>query len=450
MTETASHSPTAARLPEAGIRALFATEARWQAWMDVEAALAKAQAEIGMIPADAAPVIASKADLKLFDRARVDEGFRRTGHTIVPLVWELARLCGEPAGGYVHWGATTENIVRTGDTLQLKKAHEVFLGLLDDTLAAMADLAERSADMVMAGRTHGQHAVPITFGLKVAGWIDALLRAKQRLSEAEKRVFVGMLGGAAGSLASFGDQGLTLQARMSEILGLTPMAVPSRALVDYQAEYIALLGLFASTAGMIGRECYHLMRTEYGEAEEPVPPGTVGSSTMPQKRNPILAQDIIAYAAQVRATVPLAMEAAQIEHEADRTNSVMMRDALSRAGIGTGDILIRLREIMRGLDLKPDRMRSNLELGGGLIMAEALMLALAEHIGRQEAHDVVYDAAQAAGTGKGAFDGLLADDVRVTRHLSAAQIAGMLDPAAYTGLSADLARQAAARVRGGG
>ncbi|MGY9056831.1 MAG: lyase family protein, partial [Alphaproteobacteria bacterium] len=192
-----AHSPTATRLPESGIAALFTTDARWQAWMDVEAVLAQAQAGIGMIPAEAAPIITANANLDLFDRERLAEGFHRTGHTIVPLVWELSRLCGEEAGGYVHWGATTENIVRTGDTLQLRKAHAVFLALLDETLIAMADLAERSADMPMAGRTHGQHAVPVTMGLKVASWIDAMLRFKERLQEVEKRVFIGMLGGAA-------------------------------------------------------------------------------------------------------------------------------------------------------------------------------------------------------------------------------------------------------------
>lgn len=448
MVEATAHSPTGARLPDAGVRSLFTTEARWQAWMNVEAALAEAQAAIGMIPAEMAPVIVEKADLKLFDMDRVNEGFRRTGHTIVPLVWELARLCGEPAGGYVHWGATTENIVRTGDTLQLKKAHAIFLRLIDETTAAMADLAERSAEMVMAGRTHGQHAVPITFGLKVAGWIDGLMRSRERLTESEKRVFVGMLGGAAGSLASFGEDGLVLQAKMSELLGLVPMAVPSRALVDYQAEYIAHLGLLASVASMIGRESYQLMRTEYGEAKEPVPPGTVGSSTMPQKRNPILAQDIIAHAAQVRSTVPLALEAAQIEHEADRTNSVMMRDAMNRACIATGDTLVRLCEVMRGMSLDPERMRRNLNLGGGLIMAEALMLDLARHIGRQEAHDVIYDAAEAAISDGRQFADALAADPRVTQHLTDGQIAAMLDPAAYTGLSGELARQAVQRVRG--
>ncbi len=442
-----AHSPTSTRLPASGIAELFTTDARWQAWMDVEAALAKAQAEIGMIPAEMAPIIAAHAKLELFDRDRVDEGFRRTGHTIVPLVWELARLCGEPAGGYVHWGATTENIVRTGDTLRLRKAHHIFLTLVDETLVAMAELAERSADMPMAGRTHGQHAVPVTMGLKVASWIDALLRFKERLHEVEKRIFIGMLGGAAGSLASFDGDGLKLQAKYSEVLGLTPMEVPSRSLTDHQAEYVAILGLFGGSAGMIGREIYHLMRTEYGEAEEPVPPGTVGSSTMPQKRNPHLAQDIIAGGAQIRALVPLAMEAIQSEHEADRTTSLMLRDSMQTACTATGDVLIRLRQVMRGLKLNPERMRANLDIGQGLIMAEALMLTLGTTIGRQEAHDVIYDAAQEAGQGYGDFATLLSEDDRVTRHLSLDQIKGMLDPAAYTGESGDVARLAAAKAR---
>ena len=258
-----------------------------------------------------------------------------------------------------------------------------------------------------------------------------------------------MLGGGAGSLASFGRDGLVLQAKMSEILAMSPMAVPARSLVDHQAEYVAILGLLAASAGMIGRESYQLMRTEYGEASEPVPPGTVGSSTMPQKRNPILAQDIIGYAAQVRSCVPLALEATQIEHEADKTNSVMMRDAINRAAIGIGDILVRLHEMVRGMTLDPQRMRENLNLGGGLIMAEALMLDLAKHIGRQEAHDVIYDAAEAAISGGSTFDAALAADARLTKHLSGDQITAMLDPAAYTGLSGELARSAVARVRGG-
>ena len=178
-----------------------------------------------------------------------------------------------------------------------------------------------------------------------------------------------------------------------------------------------------------------------------MPPGTVGSSTMPQKRNPHLTQDLIAAGAEIRAQVPLAMEAVLSEHEADRTTSLMMRNAMQRSCILTGDILVRLREVMQGLKLNPDRMRSNLDIGQGLIMAEALMLSLGAQIGRQEAHDVVYDAAQEAGQGHGDFAALLGADERVTKHLSTEQIQGMLDPAAYTGESADVARSAAARAR---
>src|SRR5947199_4047312 len=168
--------PRAARVADPGIRALYKLENRWQAWLDVEAALARAQAELGIIPAGAAAAIAAKARLDLLDRARIDEGFARTGHTIVPLVWELSRVVGEPHGGWVHWGATTQNITQTGDLLVLRQAHRVILGLIADALEAAADLAEKGADMPIAGRTHGQHAVPATFGSKPAVWIDALIR----------------------------------------------------------------------------------------------------------------------------------------------------------------------------------------------------------------------------------------------------------------------------------
>jgi adenylosuccinate lyase len=439
--------PTATRVSDPGLRALYSQDSRWQAWLDVEAALARAQEELGIIPAGAAEAIGRAARLELMDRARLDEGFRRTGHTLVPLVWELGRLVGEPHGGWVHWGATTQNITQTGDLLVLRRAHDIFLAQIGDLLAAMADLAERSAEMVLPGRTHGQHAVPATFGYKVAGWIDEFTRHVERLQQAAPRIFLAMLGGGAGTFASLGEMGPPVQAGIGRHLGFGSMTVPSRALGDHLAENVCLLGLMAATSAKIGREIYTLMKTEFGEVEEPVPPGTVGSSTMPQKRNPKLCQDIIALAADVRTQVPLALEAMQTEHEADRTMTLMMDAAEARACIATGDMLGRLCEVLRGLVLDPERMRRNLDLGGGLIMAEAVMLELGRTLGRQHAHDIVYDAAQAAFVEGRAFSDLLAADARVTAHLNDAGIRQLLDPEAYTGLCADMARDGAARAR---
>jgi adenylosuccinate lyase len=439
--------PTAYRVPDPGVRALFTEPARYQAWLDVEAALALAQAELGVIPAHAAREIAAKARLSLLDMDAVRSGLARTGHSLVPLIWELDRVCDGDAGGYVHWGATTQNITQTGQLLLVRRAHGVFLSQLAALLDVLGDLAARTKAMLLPGRTHGQHALPATFGFKVAVWIDELCRHVERLQACEGRVFVAMLGGGAGTMASLGAVGLAIQAKMAERLGLSPMRVPARSIGDHQAEYVSLLGLLAATSSKIGREIYTLMKQEFGEVEEAVPAGTVGSSTMPQKRNPKLSQDIVAAAAQMRALVPLALEAMQTEHEADRTTSMMFDRAITEACMLTGDVLQRLIVLFSGLQVFPERMRRNLDLSGGLIMGEALMLELGRQIGRQRAHDVVYDAAQASVTESRPFRELLGEDERVRSRLTAEQIAALLDPTHYTGLCERFAEEGAARAR---
>ena len=440
-------NPTSFRVPDPGIAALFEQDARWQAWLDVEAALAKAEAELGMIPEAAAEEIVKKCDLSLFDRNRLTEGFTRTGHTLVPLVWELSRLCDGDAGNYVHWGATTQNITQTGDLLQLRKAHRIYLNQLSQIFTALAKLADKSKDMALPGRTHGQHAVPATYGLKVAIWIDEFARHTERLRQCEPRVFQALLGGAAGTVASFGDEGLDVQARMAAHLDMPAMQVPARSIMDHLVEHVMLLGLLAATCGKFGYEIYTGMKQEFGEVEEPISPGTVGSSTMPQKRNPHLSQDVMAYAAQIRTMVPLAMESVMTEHEANRQTSLMMRYAEREVCLLMGDTLERVRLLAEGLVLKPERMRANLDLTDGLIMAEPMMLALGEYVGRQEAHDIVYDAAQEAAVGDKTFIELLSADKRVTGHLSTRQIEKLLDPTAYTGLCAKMAVEQADRAR---
>jgi len=439
--------PTSLRIDDPGVRALFTEAARFQSWLDVEAALALAQAELGIIPEAAAREIVAKAHLKFLDLAAVREGLARTGHPLVPLVWELDRACAGDAGGYVHWGATTQNVTQTGQLLQVRRAHQIFLRQLAAILTALADLAERTKDVLLPGRTHGQHALPATFGFKVAVWIDELVRHVERLQGCEDRVFVAMLGGGAGTLASLGERGLATQERMAAHLGMVPMPMPARTIGDHQAEYVTLLGMLAATCSKIGREVYTLMKQEFGELEEPVPPGTVGSSTMPQKRNPKLSQDIVAAAAQIRALVPLALEAMQTEHEADRTTSIMMSRAIVQACELTGDVLQRMVVLLDGLQVFPDRMRENLDLSGGLIMAEALMLELGRQIGRQRAHDAVYEAAQASVTQSRPFREMLAQDPHVSAGLTPSQMEALLDPARYTGLCREMAERGAAEAR---
>ena len=439
--------PTAYRVPDPGVRALFTEDSRYQAWLDVEAALAQAQAELGVIPAHAAEEITRKARLALLDRQAIRAGLERTGHSLVPLIWELDRVCDGDAGGYVHWGATTQNVTQTGQLLLARRAHAVFLRQLAALLDVLGPLAERTKEMLLPGRTHGQHALPATFGFKVAVWIDELCRHVERLRGCESRVFLAMLGGGAGTMASLGPIGMAVQDRMAQRLGLSPMPVPARSIGDHQAEYVCLLGLLAATASKIGREVYTLMKQEFAEVEEPVPPGTVGSSTMPQKRNPKLSQDIVAAAAQVRALVPLALEAMQTEHEADRTTSMMFDRAVTEACALTGDILERLIALFAGLSLFPDHMLTNLHRSGGLIMSEALMLELGKHIGRQRAHDAVYDAAQASFTEGRPFRELLVEGVEIRAKLSPDQVTELLDPARYTGLCRQFSEEGAVRAR---
>ena len=277
----------------------------------------------------------------------------------MPLVWELGRVVGEPHGGWVHWGATTQNITQTGDLLVLRQAHGVFLGLIGEALSAHGRSRRARRRHADAGRTHGQHAVPATFGYKVAVWIDELLRHVERLQQAAPRLFVAMLGGGAGTFASLGKQGPPVQAGIGRHLGMGSMTVPSRAIGDHLAENICILGMLAATCGKIGREIYTLMKTEFGEVEEPVPPGhgrQLHHAAEAQSRSS--ARTSSRSAAEVRALVPLALEAMQTEHEADRTTSLMMDAAEARACIATGDMLSRLGEVMRGLRLDPARMRA--------------------------------------------------------------------------------------------
>ncbi|TQM63761.1 3-carboxy-cis,cis-muconate cycloisomerase [Humibacillus xanthopallidus] len=437
---------TDGRVPHPGIRDMFETPRRWQAYLDVEAALALVEAELGIIPVEAAKAIAEAADVDRLDQDRVRREMDRTSHPMMPLVVELSRAVGEEHGGWVHWGATTQNITQTGDLIVLRRAFDVIVSQVGRLLRVAADLADEHAETFMAGRTHGQHALPITFGFKAAAWADELIRHADRLEQLQPRLFVAMTGGAAGTFASLGELGPDVQQAVANRLHLGSMAIPGRSIVDHLAEYVLVLGLLATTGAKIGLEIYTLMATEVGELEEPVPAGTVGSSTMPHKRNPQLAQDVMNISAEIRALVPLALEGAIVGHEGDHAPALLER-ATRQSSILTGDLLERVHLILDNLGVHADRMRSNVDTSGGLITSEAVMLRLGGFIGRQAAHDVVYDVAQAVVVRGGTFAAHLARNPRVREHLSHGELDTLLEPSGLTGLSAQLARQGASRAR---
>jgi adenylosuccinate lyase len=438
---------TDGRVPDAGIRSLFTIEHRWQRWLDVERILAAAQAALGIVPEESARAIAAVARLDHLDVERIRRGIAETSHPLMALITELADAAGEPHGGWVHWGVTTQNIMQTGDALVLAEAHRTLLDLLASVLDAAAGLADRGAALLMPGRTHGQHAVPITFGFKAAVWIDALSRHAARLRRAAEGACRVMAAGAAGTFAALGPLGPGVQRELARRLDLPPMALPARSIADHLAEYVCALGLLASTTGVIAREVAHLMKTEVGEVREAQPPATVGSSTMPHKRNPQLSQDVIAITAQIRALVPAALEVMQQEHEGDGAGTAAMDEVLARGCTLSGDALTRLVVILRGLELDAARMRRNLELTDGLISSEAVMMALADVIGRQRAHDVVATAVRIAGSGGRSFAAVIAADPRVSAHMDGTAIEELLDPSHHVGRSREIAHEGAGLAR---
>ena len=429
------------------VSTLFSREQLFQAYLDVEAALARAQAKQNIIPEAAAHTISQMAQISNLNMDNINQSLDKTGHPLVPLIWELDRVCGPDAGGYIHWGATTQNITQTGKLLLVKQFHQLFLEKILKLLSVLSELALNTKHYALPGRTHGQHAVPATFGYKVAVWIDEIIRHYHRFKNCEDRVFVTMLGGGAGTMASVGMEGLETQNLMAKELGFNSMSMPARTIGDHLTEYILNLAMFAATSSKMAREIYTLMKQEFGEVEEPVPDGAVGSSTMPQKRNPRNSQDIVAWAAELRTMVPMSLEAMQTEHEADKTTSMMINVAIDRSCELADKIVSSSIDIFTDLKVFPDRMRKNLDLSGGLIMSEQIMLELGKKLGRQRAHDVVYDAAQHSAKTGVDFISALNEQQEITQNFKSDEINSMLDPEQYLGLCVYFAEYFAAEAK---
>ena len=421
------------------MRALFEERALLQRWLDYEAALARSQASLGLVPAAAAAEITRQARAEHFDLQAIREGIERTVHPLVPLIWQLGERCEGEAGRWVHWGATTQDVMDTATVLQLRDA----LALMEETCAAlaaeMATLARQYRATPMAGRSHGQQALPVTFGFKVAGWLAELTRNRKRLARARQEALVGQFGGAAGTLAGMAEGGvdaLSVQRALMRELGLPAPPIAWHSSRDNPVECAVAMGMSGALCGRIAKEIIELQKTEFGELEEPHTPGKVGSSTMPQKRNPMLCESILTLARLMPAQVAVAMDTLVLnEHERD-WSAVQMEWAWAPqlCVMCQGALELTLR-VLQGLQVNERRMRQNLELTGGLLLAERVMFALAQQLGRQRAHDLVHACAMAAHEQGRPFSELLATDPQVAALMSAGEIAQLLDPTGYTGLA---------------
>jgi adenylosuccinate lyase len=398
-------------------RALFDDRGRTESWLAIIAALASAQAELGLIPEEAARDIAEHARVDLLDLDAVGEETRRSGHSTLGLIRVLQRVLGPAGRAWVYHGATVQDVTDTWTALVMQRMLSIARRDLWEIERSLLGLARRHRGTVMLGRTHGQPGLPITFGFKAAVWAAEVSRHLERVEQAEPRLTVGQLAGAVGTLSAWGTQGPELQRRVLARLGLGVPDTSWIAARDRVAEFTTLLALITGTLAKIGNEVYNLQRAEIAEVSEAPSPGVVGSITMPQKRNPERSEHLGTLARVVRASAGLALEGLVTEHERDGAAWKTEWDFFSRACTATATALALASELVGGLQVDERRMRENLEAQQGYVLAEPVMLALAAHVGRQRAHELVHEAALRGRDEGLSFRDALAAEPSIAEHL---------------------------------
>ena len=429
------------------MRAIWDERAFFQRMLDVEAALARVQARLGIIPADAAAAITAAAKVENLDTAELAASVRNVGYPVIGVVKGLSRAAGPEAARWTHWGATTQDIMDTATVLQVRDGLDLVRSELVAIAAALAARADEHRHTVMAGRTHLQHALPTTFGLKVATWLMPIPDHIERLDQLRPRALRVEFGGAAGTLASLGDQGLAVMQGLAAELGLHEPPAPWHVARDGLAETVSLLGLICGSLGKIATDLILLCQTEIGEVSEPYIAGRGGSSTMPQKRNPIASEYVLAAQRGVQALVPLMLNAMTDDHERGTGPWQAELLAIPQAFVLAGGALLHARTIAEGMVVDPARMQHNLAATNGGIMAEAIMMGLAPKLGRETAHHAVKhatDAAMAKGTDLATA---LLDEPEVAANLDAVEIQQLADPSSYLGAATQFIDRILARAK---
>lgn len=417
------------------MRAVWSDENRTAKYLDVERALALVQGRLGLIPQEAADEIVSHCELSQIDMARLRQQTERIGYPILGVVTQVNQLCRDKLGEYVHWGATTQDITDTATVLQIREA----LALVDDELAAiaqaLAQLAREHRLTPIIGRSNLQQAIPVTFGYKMAGLLSAVLRHRERIAQLRERVLVGEFAGAAGTLASLQTGAMETQAALCAELGLQQPVIAWHTIRDNIAEVGAVLGLIGGTLGKLSTDVKLMMQTEVAEVFEPYHPGRGSSSTMPQKRNPIASCYIHAAISVVRQHAAALMDAMVADHERSTGPWEIEWIVLPEAFCLMAGALKHSRAVLEGLEVDPEAMRRNIEMTHGLVMSEAVMMGLGHHLGREYAHDLVYELCRQAVKQRRPLLDLLCENEEITRHVQREQLAVMCEPDNYLGQS---------------
>ncbi len=415
------------------MRRVFSDENRIQKYLDFEAALARAQGRLGIIPKEAMEEIVRHCTVAEIDFDKLKTQTERIGYPVLPVVQQLVALCRDGLGEWCHWGATTQDITDSATVMQIREGLALVEADLDAISDALAALARRYRDTPMAGRSNLQQAVPITFGYKMATLLAAFERHKQRLKELRARVLVGEFGGAAGTLSSLGGRGLETQAELMKELKLAQPAVAWHTVRDTIAEVGCFLGLVTGTCGKIAFDVKLMMQTEVEELYEPFHEGRGSSSTMPQKRNPISSVYITALTSVVRQQTAALLDAMVEDHERATGPWEIEWIVLPEIFSLSAGALAQTLFVLKGLQVDEKKMRSNLDITKGLIVSEAVMMGLGPYLGRQYAHDLVYDICRkVVATGRPLVD-LLAENEEITKHLDRAALSKLCDPANYLG-----------------
>ncbi|WP_103343779.1 class-II fumarase/aspartase family protein [Amycolatopsis sp. CA-126428] len=416
------------------MRSIFNDQAFVEAVVRVEVALAAAQARVGLVPRTAAESIAASCDAALLDRDRLRRETDIVGYPILPIIAQLTEQCGD-AGGYLHWGATTQDIMDTAVILQCAAGLSLIAADLDRLRGHLRRLAEIHEDTVTAGRTHLQHALPVTFGYRVAVWLSALDRHATRLATVRERNLVVQFGGAVGTLASLGTgpEGLRVRGELAAELGLGDPEITWHVTRDGLTEIVTVIASVGATLGKIGADVAMMCSTEFGELAEPFVPGRGASSTMPQKRNPISSELMVAAAKLLRGKAAAMLDAMMQDFERATGPWHVEWAVVPEAFLLLASSLRQAVHTMSDLHVDTARMRANLGLSGGLIVAEAVMMALAPELGRRRAHEVVYAAcSQTIDTG-GDLTAVLLGEADIVDFLGADRIRDLCDPASYLG-----------------